>query len=148
MEWTCVSEDQTRAVGMLMQKLVVPNTQYHSYHAKGLKPDARYRFYNRSLKYNIKDFGDLVNTVSPVHIRQDSLALDLIARFKKMDGEIEDCHAAGDMLMYHGVKLKQAFGGTGYNNEVRYFQDFAARMYFMEEEKEHADSGEAEAKEK
>ena len=64
-----------------------------------------------------------------------------------MDGEIEDCHAAGDMLMYHGVKLKQAFGGTGYNNEVRYFQDFAARMYFMEEEKEHADSGEAEKKE-
>lgn len=58
-------EDQTRAVGMLMQKLVVPNTQYHSYHAKGLKPDARYHFYNRSLKYNIKDFGDLVNTVSP-----------------------------------------------------------------------------------
>lgn len=97
-----------------------------------------------SLKYNIKDFGDLVNTVSPVHIKQDSLALDLIARFKKMDGEIEDCHAAGDMLMYHGVKLKQAFGGTGYNNEVRYFQDFAARMYFMEEEKEHADSGKAE----
>ena len=119
-------------------------SQYHSYHAKGLKPDARYHFYNRSLKYNIKDFGDLVNTVSPVHIKQDSLALDLIARFKKMDGEIEDCHAAGDMLMYHGVKLKQAFGGTGYNNEVRYFQDFAARMYFMEEEKEHADSGKAE----
>ena len=148
MEWTCVSEDQTRAVGMLMQKLVVPNTQYHSYQAKGLKPDARYHFYNRNLKYNIKDFGDLVNTVSPVHIRQDSLALDLIARFKKMDGEIEDCHAAGDMLMYHGVKLKQAFGGTGYNNEVRYFQDFAARMYFMEEEKEHADSGEAEEKER
>ena len=78
------------------------------------------------------------------HTSGDSLALDLIARFKKMDGEIEDCHAAGDMLMYHGVKLKQAFGGTGYNNEVRYFQDFAARMYFMEEEKGHADSGEAE----
>lgn len=50
--------------------------------------------------------------------------------------------------MYHGVKLKQAFGGTGYNNEVRYFQDFAARMYFMEEEKGHADSGEAEEKER
>ena len=62
----------------------------------------------------------------------------------KVNGESEDCHAAGDMLMYHGVKLKQAFGGTGYNNEVRYFQDFAARMYFMEEEKEHADSGKAE----
>ena len=120
------------------------NTPHTCFYAKGLDPEKRYHFYNRALKYNIKDFGDLVNTVSPVHIKQDSLALDLIARFKKMDGEIEDCHAAGDMLMYHGVKLKQAFGGTGYNNEVRYFQDFAARMYFMEEEKEHADSGKAE----
>lgn len=29
-------------------------------------------------------------------------------------------------------KLKQAFGGTGYNEEVRHFPDFASRMYFME----------------
>ena len=40
--------------------------------------------------------------------------------------------------------MKIIIAGAGYNNEVRYFQDFAARMYFMEEEKGHADSGEAE----
>ena len=105
---------------------------------------SRYHFYNRKLKYNIKEFGDLVNTVSPVHIKQDSLTHQVLSKLVKMDGETEDCHAAGDMLMYHGVKLKQAFGGTGYNNEVQYVQDFAARMYFMEEEKEHADSGKTE----
>ena len=38
MEWTCVSADQTRAVGMLMQKLAVPNTQFHYYKPKGLAP--------------------------------------------------------------------------------------------------------------
>ena len=73
MEWTCVSEDGTKAVGMLMQKLVVPNMQQQTYYPKGLLPDVRYHFYNRKLKYNIKEFGDLVNTVSPVHIKQDSL---------------------------------------------------------------------------
>lgn len=134
MEWTCVSKDQSKAVGMLLQKLVAPNTQYHFYRAKGLKPECCYHFYNRSLKYNIKDFGDLVNTVSPVHIRQDSFAHDFIAKFVKMDGEVEDCHIYGDTLMYNGVRLKPAFGGTGYNGEVRYYQDFAARMYFMEKE--------------
>ena len=36
--------------------------------------------------------------------------------------------------MYHGVKLKQAFAGTGYNEEVRFYQDFGSRMYFMEKE--------------
>lgn len=132
-EWTCVSPDKKRAVGLVMQNLAIPNTQYEYYRAKGLNPDAEYHFYNRDLKYNVKNFGDLVNTVSPVHIRQDSLAHNLIAKFVKMDGETEDCIACGDTLMYSGVKLKQSFAGTGYNDQVRYFQDFGSRMYFMEE---------------
>lgn len=134
MEWTCVSPDKEKAVGMLLQKLVIPNTAYGCYHARGLDGEARYHFYNRILTYDIRNFGDLVNTVSPIHIKQDSLTHNLIAKFVKMDGEVEDTYAYGDTLMYHGVKLKQAFAGTGYTNEVRYFQDFAARLYFMEKE--------------
>ena len=133
-EWTCVSQDGKKAVGFVMQKLVAPNTQYEYYKAKGLLPDNRYHFFNRFLKYNVKNFGDLVNTVAPVHIKQDSLAHNLVAKFVKMDGETEDCYAYGDALMYSGVKLKQAFGGTGYNDEVRFYQDFGSRLYFMEEE--------------
>ena len=133
-EWTCVSADRTRAVGFLMQKLVMPNVHFNYYRAKGLEPEARYHFYNRELKYNIKDFGGLVNTVSPVHIKQDSAVHNLVAKFVKMDGEIEDCHAYGDTLMYSGIHLKQAFGGTGYNNEVRFYPDFGSRLYFMEKE--------------
>ena len=135
MEWTCVSEDGESAVGFLMQKLVAPNTQFHYYRAKGLNPEARYHFYNRELKYNVKNFGDLVNTVSPVHIKQDSIAHNLVAKFVKMDGEREDMHVYGDTLMYNGVRLKQSFGGTGYSDEVRYYQDFGARMYFMEKDR-------------
>ena len=134
MEWTCVSEDQTKAVGLLMQKLVVPNTHFHYYKAKGLNPEYKYHFYNRKLKYNVKDFGDLVNTVSPVHIKQDSLTHNLVAKFVKMDGEVEDYQVYGDALMYSGVHLKDAFGGTGYNNEVRFYPDFGARLYFMEKQ--------------
>ncbi len=134
MEWTCVSKDRKKAVGFLMQKLVTPNTQFGFYKAKGLIPDVLYHFYNRFLKYNIKEFGDLVNTVAPIHIKQDSLVHNMVSKFVKMDGETEDYHVYGDTLMYGGVKLKQTFSGTGYNNEVRYFQDFASRLYFMEAE--------------
>lgn len=132
MEWTCVSLDGKKAVGFLMQKLVYPNTQFHFYRAKGLVPEQKYHFYNRKLQYNVKDFGDLVNTVSPIHIKQDSLAHNLIAKFVKMDGETEDLYAYGDTLMYGGVHLKQSFSGTGYNEDVRYYQDFGSRVYFME----------------
>ncbi|MBD5505472.1 MAG: alpha-galactosidase [Lachnospiraceae bacterium] len=131
-EWTCVSEDRSKAVGFLLQKLVAPNTQYAFYKAKGLDSERRYHFYNRTLKYDVREFGDLVNTVSPIHIKQDSLLHRTVARFVKMDGETEDLYAYGDALMYGGVRLKQAFGGTGYSDEVRHFPDFASRIYFME----------------
>lgn len=135
-EWTCVSEDQKKAVGFLMQKLVAPNVQFDSYKAKGLNPELEYQFTNRGLKYNIKDFGSLVNMVSPVHIKQDSIAHNLIAKFVKLDSEKEACTAYGDALMYSGVCLKQAFAGTGYSGEVRPFQDFSSRIYFMDSEEE------------
>ena len=117
-----------------MQKLVVPNSRFHYYKAKGLLPDALYHFYNRQLKYNVKEFGDLVNTVAPIHVKPDSFVHNAIAKFVKMDGETEDLYAYGDTLMYGGVCLKQAFAGTGYNDQVRYFQDFSSRVYFMEVE--------------
>ncbi|WP_099469443.1 alpha-galactosidase [Konateibacter massiliensis] len=131
-EWTCVSADQTKAVGMLMQTLVTPNWRYETYTAKGLSAEKKYHFYSKIKKYNIKEFGDLINTVSPIHIKQNSIAQNVIAKFVKMDSEVEDTYVYGDALMYSGVKLKQAFAGTGYNREVRYFQDFASRLYFME----------------
>ena len=134
MEWTCVSEDQEKAVGFLMQKLVVPNTYFHTYRAKGMNVEYKYHFYNRALKYDIREFGDLVNTVSQIHIKQDSLVHNLLAKFVKMDGEREDCMVYGDTLMYNGVRLKESFGGGGYNENVRFFPDFAARLYFMEKD--------------
>lgn len=130
-EWTCVSADRTEAVGFLMHKLVAPNTQFEYYTAKGLNPELRYHFYNRALKYDVREFGDLVNTVSPIHIRQDSLMHRTVAKFVQMDGETEDCYSYGDTLMHGGVRLKQAFAATGYSGEVRHFPDFASRIYFM-----------------
>lgn len=133
-EWTVVSEDREKAVGFLMQKLVVPNSQFHTYFAKGLGEDEMYHFYNRSLKIDVREFGDLVNTASPIHLKQDGVLIDIVAKFVKMDTENEDFTASGSSLMYSGVHLKAAFGGTGFNSEVRHFPDFASRIYFMEKE--------------
>lgn len=133
LEWTCVSADKRKAVGLMMHKLAVPNTSYHCYYPKGLLPNVEYHFYNIFAKHNIKKFGDLVNMISPVHIKADSLLHNAIAKIIKMDGEIEDVYAYGDSMMYGGMRVKQAFAGTGYNDQVRFFADFNSRLYFMEE---------------
>jgi alpha-galactosidase len=135
-EWTCVSPDRKKAVGFTFQPLVAPNAPDSYYRPSGLNEEYKYHFYNRKLKYDIRDFGDLVNTVSPVHIRQDSFLHNMAAKFVKMDGETEDYTAYGDALMYAGVRLKQNFCGTGFNENVRFYQDFAARVYFMEKVEE------------
>lgn len=131
-EWTCVSPDKSKAVGMIVQELVEPNTHFEQYFAKGLDENKKYHFYNIEKKRDVKPFGNLVNTISPVHIKYDSLVHKAIDKFVKMPGEKEDYTSYGNVLM-SGVKLQSAFGGTGYNENTRYFQDFESRLYFMEE---------------
>ena len=132
-EWTCVSKDQSKAVGMIVQALVEPNNHFEQYFAKGLDADKKYHFYNYERKRHVKPFGDLVNMIAPVHVKYDSLLHKTIDKFVKMPGEIEDYTTYGDVLM-SGVKLNSAFGGTGYDEHTRYFQDFESRIYFMEEQ--------------
>ncbi len=132
-EWTVVSKEKDIAVGMVMKKLALPNTQNTHYYPKGLKDEARYAFFNKELEYDIRDFGDLVNTVAPIHIKQNSLLLDIIAKKVKLPSEKENYTATGKLLTTAGVHLCQDYAGTGYNENVRYAQDFSAKMYIMEE---------------
>ena len=130
-EWTVVSGDKTQAVGMIFQELSKPNTQSEFFRPLGLDPDKTYRLYNISGRVDIKLFGSLINTMAPIHVKQDSLLHDIVARVVKMGGEKEEYTATGALLMNNGVRLKQGFSGTGFNEQVRLFPDFASRMYFI-----------------
>ena len=130
-EWTVVSEDKCHAIGILLQKMVTPNNQFQYFMPKGLDENMLYHFTNRELKLSIMMFGDLVNAVSPVHVKQDSLMHKTIDRFYKLSTEKEDITAYGDALMYAGVKLHQAFSGTGFNENTRVFSDYVARLYLI-----------------
>ena len=79
-------------------------------------------------------FGDLVNAVTPFHVKQDGFIHNMIAKFTNIKTEVEDYTAYGDALMNGGVQLHQAFTSTGFDMDgsVRVMSDFDARMYFME----------------
>ena len=131
-QWMVVSPDKKKAVTMIWNGLCNPNDFYKKIKTVGLADDMTYHVYNVQIRHNIKQFGSLVNQVAPVHVKQDSLMHNAIAKFVKMDGEIEDYKVSGAFLNNVGIKLTQAFGGTGYNAETRLFQDFSSRMYFIE----------------
>lgn len=131
-EWTCVSPDKTKAVGLLFQQMADPNSPFEQFRAKGLDPDRVYHMYNEEQRRNIRNFGDLINTAAPIHVKQDSQLHYLLSRFVTMPGEREEFTVSGSVIMRAGIKLAQAYGGTGYNEHTRYFQDFSSRLYFFE----------------
>ena len=129
LEWCVVSDDKTFAVSMILQLMAVPNSQSATAHPKGLDPDMLYLFENRKLSYSVLDFGSLVNTAAPVHIRADGHNHHLLDKFYRMPGETESHKMYGDAIMNAGVHLKSAFGAVGYNDQVRFYQDFSSRIY-------------------
>lgn len=136
--WTCVSPDKSRAVVLLLQELTEANVQAHRLQLRGLDPDKTYRLYNIPGRVDVRTFGSLINTVTPVHVRQDSVLHNVIAKQVKMSGEVEKVTATGSVLMHTGVMLSPAFSGSGFNEKVRIFPDFAARLYFLEAEENNA----------
>lgn len=127
-----LSAEKDRGAVLLYQDLAKANTVFAAIHTRELLEEGVYRFYNQKMKYNIKNFGDLVNTISPVHIRQNSILHNGLAKVIKLDGEEEEYRLPGSVLNACGICLKQAFGATGYNENTRYFPDFATRLYYIE----------------
>ncbi|MCI7789641.1 MAG: alpha-galactosidase [Lachnospiraceae bacterium] len=130
--WNIVSQDKSKAVGITLQGLVTANFSHHQFRAKGLANEKTYHFYNRILKYDVRRMGDLINTLAPIHIKQDSCLHHVIAKYVKLDGETEDYTVPGSILNKAGVQLAQSYAGTGYAQNTALYQDFDARMYLME----------------
>ena len=131
-EWTIVAPDKKNAVGMMIQETVKPNTSHGTYRARGLDDMQMYKFTTREMKYDLHLFGDLINAIAPIHIKKNSLLHNTIAKFVKMPGEKEDYVVSGSVLNHAGVELSQTFAATGYEEGTRLYQDFHARLYFME----------------
>ncbi len=131
-KWICVSKDRKKAVGLLLQEMMTPNMQQERFTPKGLDSEMTYRMYSRPVRLDIKQFGNMINIVSPVHIRQDSAVHNLIANAVTLKGESEEMTATGSVFMEAGAALSQGFSGTGFNDKVRVFPDFASRVYFFE----------------
>ncbi len=122
LQWNVVSPDKEEAIGVIFQKLTIPNWATDVFKAKGLCPKKLYRFTNR-FEEEEETAGEKENI---------TLQNNFDAFSKRKGGqEKEDFLVYGSGLMKAGVWLKQAFAGTGFNSEMRMFGDFATRLYHM-----------------
>ncbi|MFI3171967.1 MAG: alpha-galactosidase [Eubacteriales bacterium] len=134
-KWMSVSQDKSCGIGLYLQTQVTPNSVRGHFKTRGLAEEKKYHFTNLPLVFDVREFGDLINMISPIHIKQDGIIHNVAAQFVKMHSEKEDYVVTGSVLNKIGIRLKQGFGGTGFNDEVRFFQDYSSRLYMIEEER-------------
>ncbi|MCR5101457.1 MAG: alpha-galactosidase, partial [Butyrivibrio sp.] len=129
-----VDKDKSRAAVFVIETKSRPNSDFMQIKTKGLDEDRVYHITNRVTPLNVKDFGSLVNTMAPIHVKQDGIIHNVINHFVHMNGEKEDMLCSGAALNSCGVRLASSYAGTGYNENTRIMRPGDARMYLFEAE--------------
>ena len=129
-----VSDDAGEALTLLFQQENRPNAPALRLLARGLDPETVYRLTVRPAPAALKEFGSLVNMISPVRIKPGSLTASMADKLVRLPGERETLRASGDVLNRFGAWLKQSFSGTGYDGETRVLGDSGSRLYILERE--------------
>ncbi len=127
-----VSRDKKRAVAFIAEKHATPNNDYRCIKAKGLDDGNVYNISNRVVPLSVMDFGSLVNTMAPVHVKQDGIIHHLIDKFTSFNGEQQVDTATGASLKARGLSLNASFAGTGYDANTRIMRTGDTRLYTFE----------------
>ncbi|MBR6273438.1 MAG: GH36 C-terminal domain-containing protein, partial [Lachnospiraceae bacterium] len=131
-QWTVVSEDKKTALALHLLEKAHANDRSEKLVLSGLDPDAKYHFYAEERPVDVRIFGDLINTLAPIHIKQGSKMHDAVAKFVKMKITPEELNAYGDALMNAGVRLNATYAGTGFDENTRLALDFSTELYYIE----------------
>ena len=129
--WMVVSQDQKEAIVLDAIGRMTPNSEAAPLYLTGLDPDVRYEVTVRPEVMDLREFGSLINHVLPFKVNDKGLLMHMVSDLYALPSEEEHYFAWGDSLMQAGLRRKQAFTGTGYNQDVRMMPDYAARLYHL-----------------
>lgn len=130
-----VSKDKTKAVAFVVEKNARPNNDYRCLRTVGLDDYKLYNMTGRKVPHSLKDFGSLVNTQTPIHVKQDGILHTIMDKVVNMSGEEQKETATGASFNNHGVALNSSFCGTGNNEGTRIMRTGDTRLYVFEEVK-------------
>jgi len=129
--WILVSPDKREAMVLDAIGRMMPNSEATPIRLTGLNPDLCYEVTVRPEALDLREFGSLINHVLPVKVNSQGLLMHLVSDHYMLPTEQEQFQAWGDCLMEAGLRRKQSFTGTGYNQDIRMMPDYAARLYYL-----------------
>ena len=130
--WQITDDMGEHAIVLLYRQYSEPNRSDDVLYGADLDENSFYHVAVRQIKVPVKTFGNLINQVSPVRIKEGGVAQTLIDRAYAMDGEKEEYTVNGATLMYAGIKLNSRFIGTGLGEGTRVMGDYSARLYTID----------------
>lgn len=130
--WQITDEKKDHAIALLYRERSEPNKSGDILFARGLDEDGIYKVTVRECKVPIKSFGNLINMVSPVRIKEDGVMQAIIGKAYAMDSEKEEYTVTGGLLMYAGIRLNMRFIGTGLGEGTRVMGDHSSRLYTID----------------
>jgi alpha-galactosidase len=129
--WVAATPDRSEMLVLWAQKLNRPNPGCDILRIPVANPAYDYEVTPRRQKISIKMFGDLINRVSPVRLKNDGVLQQIVSETYSLDSEVEHHTVGGDVLAYGGIRLNQQFGGTGFDAQTRVLGDFGSRLYHI-----------------
>ncbi len=127
--WAVASADRSEMIILFFQTLNTPNAGADVLRIPIADPEATYAITPRKERISLRLFGDLINRVSVIKLKNDSPLERIVTDKISLESEMEYYIVPGDVLAYGGIKLNQQFSGTGYDKETRVIGDFGSRLY-------------------
>ena len=136
LRWQVLSKDKKHAVVAVnyIHQEINPQETYLS--VKGLAP-GKYLVKGLGIEHDIREFGNLVNLISPFYVNPKGGLVKLLSHFVKMPADIDQYVVDSSVLDSNGIKLNPQWSASGINEKVRVMRDFSSRFYlfdYVEEE--------------
>lgn len=87
-----------------------------------------YHVKNFKQRLPLKRFGHLISHALPIKLNTNGLIMRTIGKYKMLDNASIDQKVSGEILK-QGMKLKQQFMGTYYNDQTRILGDYGSMLY-------------------
>jgi alpha-galactosidase len=130
-KWQVLSKDKkTSLIGHfnVLQLTHAPETILN---ANGLLDEQKYNVEVVRLEHNIKEFGGLVNMLTPFHLNPNGWLVNLLSKKMTIPYEKESYVAFGSALNNKGIILNPEWSASGLNDGVRVLEDFGSRLYLV-----------------
>ena len=130
-KWQVSNKDKTKFIVFTfnaLQSLIAKETALE---VKGVDDEALYEVDVVGVNHDIREFGGLVNQITPFHVNPHGNLVALAANFIKMPAEIDSYVVKGSLLSGGAVKLTPEWSASGLSDKVRVLRDFGNRLYII-----------------